>query len=77
MVFAFTDESSPIPHWTFDSVFSAPFYAMHLDLLPRVDLASHRPYMDYVFGHLNETFAAGKSHLQGLISVGRARLLVN
>ena len=62
MVFAFTDESSPIPHWTFDSVFSAPFYAMHLDLLPRVDLASHRPYMDYVFGHLNETFAAGKSH---------------
>ncbi len=62
MVFAFTDADSPIPHWTFDSVYSEPFYAMHLDLLPRVDLGSHRPYMDYVFGHLNDTFAAGKAH---------------
>lgn len=61
MVFAFTDHASPIPHWTFDSVYSEPFYAFHLDLLPRVDLGSHRAYMDYVFGHLNEEFEAGKS----------------
>jgi hypothetical protein len=62
MIFAFTDPESAIPHWTFDSVLNHPTYAFHLDMLPRVDLGSHRAYMDYVYGALNETFEAGKSH---------------
>jgi hypothetical protein len=62
MIFAFTDPESPIPHWTFDSVLNHPTYAFHLDMLPRVDLGSHRAYMDYVYGALNETYDKGKSH---------------
>ena len=62
MIFAFTDPESAVPHWTFDSVLNHPTYAFHLDLLPRVDLGSHRKYMEYVFGALDETFEAGKNH---------------
>jgi hypothetical protein len=62
MIFAFTPSGSPIPHWTFDSVLNAPIYAFHLDMLPRVDLGSHRLYMDHVYAELNDTFKAGSTH---------------
>jgi hypothetical protein len=62
MIFAFTASDSPIPHWTFDSVMNHPTYAYHLDMLPRVDLGANRPYMDFVYGPLNEMFDAGRSH---------------
>ena len=62
MIFAFTDPSSPVPHWTFDSVLNHPTYAFHLDMLPRVDLGAHRKYMDFVYEPLNDTFNAGKNH---------------
>ncbi|WP_067860892.1 hypothetical protein [Nocardia shimofusensis] len=49
MIFAFTGSDSPCPHFTLDSVSSPEFHAMHLDLVPRVDLAVHLDYLDEVF----------------------------
>jgi hypothetical protein len=56
MVFAFTDAASAVPHFTLDSVRSPEYYAFHLDLIPRVELASHLPYVDACFTPLTETF---------------------
>jgi hypothetical protein len=59
MIFAFTDEASPIPHWTFDSVVAFGNHAFHLDLIPRVDLGANLTYMDGVFGRVNDAFEKG------------------
>ena len=56
MVFAFTRSDSAIPHFTLDSVRSAEYHAFHLDLIPRVDLSSHLPYLDHCFAPLTATF---------------------
>ncbi|MGX1810545.1 hypothetical protein ACWIGI_32920 [Nocardia sp. NPDC055321] len=49
MVFAFTGSDSAVPHFTLDSVFAGEYYAMHLDLIPRADLAVHLDYLDAAF----------------------------
>jgi hypothetical protein len=49
MIFAFTGPDSAIPHFTLDSVASAEYHAMHLDLIPRADLAVQLDYLDEVF----------------------------
>ncbi|WP_216893108.1 hypothetical protein [Nocardia alni] len=56
MVFAFTRSDSAVPHFTLDSVFGG-YFAMHLDLIPRVDLAVHLDYLDAVFGPLTGLLA--------------------
>ncbi|MET8335843.1 hypothetical protein [Streptosporangium canum] len=48
MIFAFTRPGSAVPHFTLDSVASADYHAMHLDLIPRVELATHLAYLDAV-----------------------------
>jgi hypothetical protein len=59
MIFAFTDEKSPIPHWTFDSVVAFGNHAFHLDLIPRVDLGANLTYMDGIYGRITEAFEKG------------------
>lgn len=59
MIFAFTDEASPVPHWTFDSVVAFGNHAFHLDLIPRVDLGTNLPYMDGVYGTVTEAYEKG------------------
>ncbi|MFD6159846.1 hypothetical protein ACFWF7_36095 [Nocardia sp. NPDC060256] len=49
MIFAFTPAHSAIPHFTLDSVRSAEYHAMHLDLIPRADLAVDLAYLDAAF----------------------------
>ncbi|WP_194818172.1 hypothetical protein [Nocardia sp. XZ_19_385] len=49
MIFAFTGSDSAIPHFTLDSVKAAEYHAMHLDLIPRADLAVHLEYLDAAF----------------------------
>lgn len=56
MVFAFTDTESLVPHFTLDSVFGQGSHAFHLDLIPRVELASNLDYIDHVYAPLTETF---------------------
>ncbi len=56
MVFAFTDTDSLVPHFTLDSVFGQGSFAFHLDLIPRVELASNLPYVDRVFTPLTEVY---------------------
>lgn len=65
MLFAFTDAGSGVPHFTVDSVQAGDHMAFHLDLIPRVDMATHLAYMDWAFGGLTETFA-GASNIEGL-----------
>lgn len=49
MIFAFTGKESAVPHFTLDSVYGGEYYAMHLDLIPRADLAVHLEYLDAAF----------------------------
>lgn len=49
MIFAFTGSDSAIPHFTLDSVHAGEYHAMHLDLIPRVDLAVQLEYLDAAF----------------------------
>ncbi|MET9490737.1 hypothetical protein [Nocardia sp. NPDC006630] len=49
MIFAFTGTDSAVPHFTLDSVYGGDYYAMHLDLIPRVDLAVNLEYLDAAF----------------------------
>jgi hypothetical protein len=56
MVFAFTDGDSQVPHFTLDSVFGQGSHAFHLDLIPRVELASSFAYIDHVYTPLTETY---------------------
>lgn len=54
MIFAFTPLGSPVPHFTLDSVMNAPFFAFHLDLVPKVDLGANLAYMDHCFTPLTD-----------------------
>ncbi|GAA2211631.1 hypothetical protein GCM10009850_070910 [Nonomuraea monospora] len=54
MIFAFTRPGSAVPHFTLDAVASADHHAMHLDLIPRADLAVHLDYLDACFLPLTE-----------------------
>jgi hypothetical protein len=56
MVFAFTDSDSLVPHFTLDSVFGQGSFAFHLDLIPRLELASHLAYVDAAFTPLTEFY---------------------
>jgi len=56
MTFAFTSADCPVPHFTLDSVQGQGTYAFHLDLIPRVDLASHVEYMDWAYSPLTPKF---------------------
>ncbi|GAA3447603.1 hypothetical protein [Planomonospora venezuelensis] len=49
MLFAFTPADSAVPHFTLDAVRSPDHHAMHLDLIPRADLAVHLDYLDACF----------------------------
>ncbi|MFI6866061.1 hypothetical protein [Nocardia sp. NPDC050406] len=49
MIFAFTGSDSAIPHFTLDSVHAGEYHAMHLDLIPRADLAINLEYLDAAF----------------------------
>ena len=54
MCFAFTPATSPVPHFTVDSVLAGPHYAFHLDLIPRVDPGANLAYIDLCYGPLTE-----------------------
>ncbi len=56
MIFAFTPTHSTVPHFTLDSVYGGAYYAFHLDLIPRAELASHLSYMDEAFTPLTPVF---------------------
>ncbi|WP_244932130.1 hypothetical protein [Nocardioides sp. W7] len=58
MVFAFTPEGSPVPHFTLDSVHAGGHYAFHLDLIQRVDAGTHMVYNDWAHRPLTETYEA-------------------
>ncbi|WP_030909332.1 hypothetical protein [Streptosporangium amethystogenes] len=58
MIFAFTGPESAVPHFTLDAVASADYHAMHLDLIPRLELATHLEYLDACFLPLTEPLEA-------------------
>lgn len=60
MIFAFANPTSGLPHFTLDcSDHGNGGHAFHLDLLPRVELATHVEYMDEVYGPLTPVYATG------------------
>jgi hypothetical protein len=73
MIFAFTRPSSPIPHFTLDcSDHGDGMHAFHLDLAPRVELATHVDYMDAAFDPLSDAFATA-SAVDGLSATRTTR----
>ena len=58
MLFAFTAPSSPVPHFTLDSVLAGPHYAFHLDLIPRLDPGANLAYLDHCFVPLSDAYEA-------------------
>jgi hypothetical protein len=65
MIYAFTGAESPLPHFTLDAVHAGPGFAFHLDLVPRVDLAANRAYLDAIYEPLTQTFNAARE-IEGL-----------
>jgi len=65
MIFAFTKPESHIPHFTLDSVMAGPYFAFHLDLIPRADLGANLKYMNAVFDNLTPIFDETKK-IEGL-----------
>jgi hypothetical protein len=66
MIFAFADPASGLPHYTLDcSDHGGGGHAFHLDLLPRVELATHVRYMDEVFVPLTPLYDTASS-IKGL-----------
>jgi hypothetical protein len=72
MVFAFAAPDSALPHFTLDCADRPDGHAFHLDLLPRVELATNVPYMDEVFEPLSPVYDAA-SALPGLSATGTTR----
>ena len=72
MIFAFTAADSAVPHFTLDCGQRPDGYAFHLDLVPRVELATHLTYMDALFEPLSEVYAEG-SATAGLSATGTSR----
>lgn len=62
MLFAFMPSDSGVPHYTVDSVRTGDDYAIHLDLIPRVDTGSQLAYMDEVFTPLTEFYKEAYAH---------------
>ncbi|MFM7063417.1 MAG: hypothetical protein ACKO04_07985 [Actinomycetes bacterium] len=70
MLFAFTPPESPVPHFTLDSVAggpppgadpdATPSFAFHLDLIPKVDLGAHLPYLRHCFEPLTALRSAAQ-----------------
>jgi hypothetical protein len=58
MLAAFSGVDSALPHFTLDAVAAGDAFSCHLDLLPRVDLAAHRKYMEAVMHPLTPTCEA-------------------
>jgi hypothetical protein len=56
MLFAFSKKDSVAPHFTIDAVKTGDAYALHIDLVPRADLAANLPYMDAAFAPLTGAF---------------------
>lgn len=65
MIFAFTKPESHLPHFTLDSVMAGPYFAFHLDLIPRADLGANLKYMNAVFDNLTPIFEEAKK-IEGL-----------
>lgn len=65
MIFAFTAPASPIPHFTLDAVLAGPYFAFHLDLIPRADLGANLAYLNAAFQPLTPIFEAAKG-IEGL-----------
>ena len=61
MLFAFTPATSPVPHFTLDSVKAGANHAFHLDLIPRVDLGAQLAYMDECFAPLTQAYEQGEA----------------
>lgn len=62
MIFAFTRPDSALPHFTLDcSDHAGGGHAFHLDLAPRVELATHVEYMDAVFDPLTSQYEAAQA----------------
>lgn len=60
MIFAFTKPDSCVPHFTLDSVLAGPYFAFHLDLIPRADLGANLAYLNAAFDPLTPIFQAAK-----------------
>jgi hypothetical protein len=58
MLFAFTPETSAVPHFTLDAVLAGPHFAFHLDLIPRLDPGANLAYLDHCFTPLTEAHDA-------------------
>ncbi len=50
-----------MPHFTLDSVLGQGSYAFHLDLIPRVELATHLTYVDWAHTPLTDDLRGGLS----------------
>ena len=66
MIFAFTKPESHIPHFTLDSVMAGPYFAFHLDMIPRADLGANLKYMNAAFDNLTPIFDETKK-IEGLV----------
>lgn len=71
MLFAFTPDESPVPHFTLDSVAGGgqpgaqAEFAFHLDLIPRLDLGAHLGYLRHCFEPLT-AIKAEAATIEGL-----------
>lgn len=61
MLFAFAAPDSAVPHFTLDSVHAQGNFALHLDLIPRVELATNLAYMDEVYAPLTPVAEATRA----------------